>query len=126
MAETGDRSAVVGVMGLALGAAVVEVATMLPYLAATGLIGTADLPVAQRVAVLAGYCLVMVAPALVLLAARAVAGRWVQPLLQRIARWMEKNGAETTAWIVGIVGFLIARDAFGRMPDMFSFLDGLG
>lgn len=60
----------------------------------------------------------MVAPALLLLAARLLAHRQVEPLLQRIGRWMEKNGGETTAWIVGILGFLIARDALGRVPEL--------
>ena len=45
---------------------------MLPYLAAIGLITTSDLSLTGSVAVLLSYCLVMVAPALVLLAARVL------------------------------------------------------
>lgn len=115
-----------GLVTLALAAALLEVATMLPYLGAIGLLGTSDLTVAQRAGTLAVYCLVMVLPALVLLAARLVAHRLVEPVLNRIARWMERSGGEMTAWIVGIVGFLIARDAVGRMPEVLDFLDGLG
>ncbi|TNC17614.1 GAP family protein [Georgenia sp. 311] len=118
--ETG--SGVGGLLSLALAAAVLEVATMLPYLAATGIIGSSDLGAPARLGVLAAYCLVMVLPALVLLAARLTAGRLVQPLLERVARWMERTGGETTAWIVGIVGFLVARDAATRMPELLSFL----
>ncbi|MEE6287879.1 GAP family protein [Georgenia sp. MJ173] len=114
-----------GLMGLALAAALVEVASMLPYLAATGLIGAADLSWPQRVLVLAAYCLVMILPALVLLALRLVARRLVTPLLDRISRWMAKNGGETTAWIVGIVGFLIARDALVRVPEILGFINAL-
>ncbi len=110
-------------VGLALGAATVEVASMLPYLGAIGLLSAADLGTVQRVVVLAGYCLVMVLPALVLLALRLVASRLVEPMLARVAAWMERTGVETTAWIVGIVGFLIARDALMRFPGL---LDGLG
>ena len=113
-------------VALALGATLLEVATMLPYLGAIGLLGTSDLGVIERLVVLAGYCLVMVVPALVLLLLRVVARRQVEPLLQRIARWMEKSSGEATAWIVGIVGFLIARDAVGRMPGVLDFLDNLG
>lgn len=43
----------------------------------------------------------MILPALVLLSARIVAHRLVEPLLQRIARWLEKSGGEMTAWVVG-------------------------
>ena len=61
--------------------------------------------------VLAAYCVVMVLPALVLMAARVAAGRLVEPLLDRLNAGMTKNAASTTAWVVGIVGFLLARDA---------------
>lgn len=111
-------------VALALGATLLEVATMLPYLGAIGLLGTSDLGVVERVAVLAAYCLVMVLPALVLLGLRVVARRQVEPLLQRIARWMERSGGEATAWIVGIVGFLIARDAAVRLPEFLNLLGG--
>lgn len=109
-------------VALALGATLLEVATMLPYLGALGLLGTSTLGGLERLAVLAGYCLVMVLPALMLLLLRLVARRQVEPLLQRIARWMEKSGGEATAWIVGIVGFLVARDAVGRMPEVLDLL----
>lgn len=115
-----------GLITLALAAALLEVATMLPYLGAIGLLGTSDLPVVGRVGTLAAYCLVMVLPALVLLLLRLVARRQVEPLLQRIARWMARSGAETTAWIVGIVGFLLARDAVARMPELLDLLGGIG
>lgn len=125
-ARTGHQGGVGALVALALGATLLEVATMLPYLGAIGLLGTSDLTLLAQVAVLAAYCLVMVAPALVLLGLRIVARAQVEPVLQRISRWMEKSGGETTAWIVGIVGFLLARDAAGRMPellDLFSRID---
>ena len=114
-----------GLVALALGAAALEVATMLPYLAATGIIGSSGLGGPARVGVLAAYCLVMVLPALVLLGGRLAAQRSVEPLLRRVAAWMERSGAETTSWVVGIVGFLVARDALGRMPDLLPFLQAL-
>lgn len=113
-------------VALALGAAVLEVATMLPYLGAIGLLATADLGLGARTLMLAGYCLVMVAPALVLLAARWLAHDRIEPVLRRISDWMETKGGEATAWIVGIVGFLLARDALGRMPEVLDLLSGLG
>jgi hypothetical protein len=113
-------------VGLALGAGILEVATMLPYLAAVGLLSTSDLDAVARVGLLAGYCLVMVLPALVLLGLRLGAARWVQPLLVRVGAWLERSGAEATAWVVGIVGFLLARDALGRLPALTGLLEGLG
>lgn len=98
---------------------------MLPYLGAIGLLGTSSLTGPEQVVVLAGYCLVMVLPALVLLLLRLAARRLIEPVLQRIARWMERSGGEMTAWIVGIVGFLIARDAVGRMPQILDLLSSI-
>ncbi|WP_018155266.1 GAP family protein [Demetria terragena] len=108
-----DESGPWGLVGLALVAGVLEAATMLPYLAAIGLLATADLATPTQLALLAAYCLVMVLPALALLAVRLGARSMIEPVLRRIAAWMEKNGADTTAWIVGIAGFLIARSAAG-------------
>lgn len=115
-----------GLVALALGAALLELGTMLPYLGAIGLLTTADTTPPVRVAGLAAYCLVMVLPALVLLVLRVAAHRQVEPLLQRIAGWLERSGAELTSWAVGIIGFLLARDALVRIPGFLELLDGLG
>ncbi|GMA29063.1 hypothetical protein GCM10025874_23160 [Arenivirga flava] len=92
---------------------------MLPYLGAIGIMTGAELPPVQTVTVLAGYCLLMVLPALVLLLGRTVAGRLVEPPLRRLAAWLERTGGETTAWIVGIVGFILAREAATAL-DLFD------
>lgn len=109
---------------LALGAGLLEVATMLPYLGAVGLITAAELPALTVGAVLALYCLLMITPALVLLIARVVARPLVEPALQRLANWMQRSSGETTAWIVGIVGFLLARDAANAL-GLFEAIDAL-
>jgi hypothetical protein len=102
-----------GVAGLALTAAAAEVTTMLPYLAAIGLLTTADLPAAQVTLVMAGYCVLMTVPALVLLLARLAAGdRLTRPLTRFSDRMADSNAL---SWIVGIVGFLLASDAAGRL-----------
>jgi hypothetical protein len=100
---------------LAVGAGLVEVATMLPYLAALGLIGTQGPGWPVSGLWILGYCVVMIAPALVLTAARVFAARLVERPLGRLDGWLTKNAASTTAWVVGIVGFLVARDAIGRL-----------
>ena len=113
MSEEGSTKAL---MSLALGAIVLEAASMVPYLAAIGLLSTADLSWPVMAAVLAAYCLVMIAPALVLLAGRILAQKRIEPLLQRVNDWMVRNAAENTGWIIGIIGFFLAGNA----------LDGLG
>lgn len=105
------RTRGVAVMAVAVAAGLVEVATMLPYIVAMTMLAEAGVDPSLRVLSLAGYCALMIAPALVLLALRLVARGLVQRPLERFAAWMERTGAENTAWIIGILGFLIARSA---------------
>lgn len=106
-----EGSGVGALIGLALAAALVEAGTMVPYLAGIGLLTASDAGTATSVLVLACYVGVMVLPALVLLTVRLLARRAVEPTLRRLEAWMTRTAGETTAWIVGIVGFLLARDA---------------
>jgi hypothetical protein len=120
---TRTRASVLPLAGLALAAATIEVATMLPYLAAIGMVTSAGLGAAETTLTMAGYCAVMVLPALVLLAARLVARNAVEPLLVRINDWMVKHAASTTGWVLGIVGFLVARDAAWRLGLLEALLN---
>ncbi|WP_434599917.1 GAP family protein [Streptomyces sp. A5-4] len=115
-------SSVVFIVGLALLAALVEVATMLPYLGAIGMLTTSGLNGAAVVALLAGYCVVMVLPALVLLVGRATARARIEPLLDRLNAWISKRADGALGWVLVIVGFLVARDAAARLwfPEMFG------
>ncbi|WP_378733697.1 GAP family protein [Nocardia brasiliensis] len=98
-------------MNLALVAATLEVATMLPYLAAVGLIANTDLTWPLTGATLAAYCLVMTLPALVLAAARLLAHERIDPLLQRINNWLTKNSAKAIGWAVGGIGIWLTLNA---------------
>ncbi|SER07359.1 Sap, sulfolipid-1-addressing protein [Lentzea xinjiangensis] len=109
------NGSVLALAGVAVLAGVVELATMLPYLGAIGMMSAADLRPAQVGLLLAGYCLVMIVPAVVLLAARLALRRRVEPLLNRISTWFTEKGASTTGWVLGIAGFLVARDAVARL-----------
>ncbi|NUS73442.1 MAG: GAP family protein [Corynebacteriales bacterium] len=102
-------------MLLAVAAVGLEAATMVPYLAAIGLLSKSSLAFPQITLVLAGYCLVMILPALALLVGRMTARKYVEPVLEKINQWMVRNAAETTAWIVGIIGFLLIRDATSHL-----------
>ncbi len=96
---------------LAAVAVLLEAATMLPYLGAVALLASTGLPTGTQVLALAGYCLVMVTPALLLVLGRVVAARRVEPLLQRLEGWSRRDGGEALLWVAGIAGFLLARDA---------------
>jgi hypothetical protein len=107
-----------GLAGLALAAAAAEVTTMLPYLAAIGLLTGSELTAVQVAPVMAGYCLLMILPALLLTAVRLAAGDRIVPLLTRVGDWMVDSNA--LSWIVVVVGFLLARDAAFRL-GLLSF-----
>jgi hypothetical protein len=96
-------------IALALTAGTLEVATMFPYLGAIALLTGLAWP--TQVAVLAAYCVVMVLPALLLLALRTALSERVTPMLERANKWFQRHAASATGWVLAIVGFLLARDA---------------
>lgn len=98
-------------VALGLTTSLLEVATMIPYLAAIGILTAAGLSIVQAVPLLAWYTLVMVLPPIVMLIVRIVARDWLRPYLERVARWLETHSREMVGWTVGIVGFLLAVDA---------------
>jgi hypothetical protein len=112
---TAGTSSAGWLVGLAAVAALAELATMLPYLGAITMMATAELPAAGSVAMLSAYCLVMVLPAAGLLAARAMFPARIEPVLERMSKWMIDKGTSATGWLLGIAGFLIARDAIAHL-----------
>lgn len=114
-ALVGDAPRPAVVVGVALAAGLVEVASMLPYLGAVGIITQSALTPAGVAAALAAYVGIMIAPALVLLGLRLVVARAVEPLLLRLGAWLSRNSDEILGWVLGIVGFLLAADAAGRL-----------
>lgn len=107
----GETSAGFALATLAITAVLVEVASMLPYIAGTALIaGQAPMWPAALV-LLAGYCLVMVTPAIVLATGRLVANTMVDAPLRRLDTWLTRNARSSTLWIIGIVGFFLAGSA---------------
>lgn len=100
---------------LALFAGLAEVATMLPYLGAIAILASSDLNTPTSLGLLAAYCLIMTLPALLLLAGRKLADARIQPLLVRIDGWISRNAESALGWVIGIAGFLVARDAIDRL-----------
>ncbi len=99
-------------MGLAVVAVGVEAASMLPYLAAIALLASSGLGTGATVALLAGYCLVMVLPALVLLALRAALHDRLTPALTRLESWLSRASGEAVAWVLFLLGLYVVVDAF--------------
>ena len=105
--STRQRSGLLALVALALAAATVELGSMLPYLGAIGALTASDLGWPTTAVVLAGYCSLMIAPALALLAVRVVGASRVEPVLARLERWLSRNASTTLSWVVGIVGVLL-------------------
>lgn len=98
-------------MALALLAAAVELASMLPYIAAIGLMTAADLGWVGTGLTLAAYCLVMILPAIVLVAARMFAHDRVDPHLRRLNTWISKHSDGMLSFAVCGIGFYLALNA---------------
>src|SRR5699024_4830447 len=98
-----------GLMGIGVTAGLLEVPAMLPYLAAIGMITTSapERGPVQNVLLLAGYCAVMLVPALVLLAVRVWLKSLVTPMLPRIDGWLARHAQSILAWTVGVLGVVL-------------------
>ena len=115
-ARPAPRSLHPGAM-IALGASasLTEAATMVPYLAANGIITAMDIGWPARLALLAGYCVVMILPALVLICGAAVLGDRVWPALNSLIPTLEKEAKITFLWIAGLVGLWMAAEGFAAL-----------
>lgn len=107
-----------GMVVLALLAGLLELPTMLPYLAAIGFLANSTLPVPAQMLVLCVYCLVMLLPALVLLVLRLALGERLDAVLQRLGSKVGKFSARTLPWVVGIVGFLLLRSGLSLLAPV--------
>lgn len=102
-------------MALAATAVLAELATMIPYLAAIGIITAQGSGWPGGTALLAGYCLAMITPALVLTFGRVVAHSALAGPLSRLDHWLTRHAHSTTAWIIGIVGAILALRAISAL-----------
>ena len=111
-----DASAPVGaIIIFALTAAGIEAASMIPYLAAIGLLTSSELSLAGRIVVLLGYCLLMITPALLLLVARLMLHVHVSPVLVRLEASLSRNASEVMAWWVSLVGLWLVFDGLNAL-----------
>lgn len=96
---------------LAIGAATVELATMLPYLAAIGWLVEAAPGAGVSAGVLLVYCGVMVLPAVILLGARVVAERRAAGLLATVQAWVERHSAQAVGLVLLLAGLYLGGGA---------------
>lgn len=111
-----DRNLTVPVMiTIGLLAGVAELVTMLPYLAAVGMIANLEPSPAGRALLLAAYCLIMFAPAAVVWLLRTMLGRRGEETIDRFATWVAGQTDVTLLWVAGVAGFLLAGHAAGML-----------
>ncbi|AXK44215.1 GAP family protein [Brachybacterium saurashtrense] len=100
-------------VSLALVAGVIEAASMLPYLAAMGLVAEMGLGLGAGALVLAGYCTVMILPAAVLCGVRALLGARADRLLERLHDRAVRSAPSAFSWMLGIVGVVVVVNTAG-------------
>src|SRR5699024_1998103 len=100
-------------IGLALLAGVVEAASMIPYLAAMGIIAEMGIGLGQGSLVLVAYCAVMIVPAALLCAVRAALGTRADRALDRAHEWAVKHTTSVFFWAVGIIGAILLLNTAG-------------
>ena len=100
---------------LGLGASLAEAATMVPYIAATGIIASSPAPWPLRILTLILYCLVMIVPALALLVLADTLGQRFLPKLARIAPRLEYEAKVTLLWVAAILGLHLAGRSAGAL-----------
>ncbi|ATG56641.1 hypothetical protein CFK41_14025 [Brachybacterium ginsengisoli] len=100
-------------IGLALLAGLIEAASMIPYLAAMGILADMGVGLGRGTLILVGYCAVMILPGLVLCGVRAALGGGADALLDRAHEWAVKNATSAFSWAVGIIGVIIVLNTIG-------------
>lgn len=100
---------------LGLGASLTEAATMLPYIAAMGIISDWDTPMAGQVAAIAAYCAVMIVPTVILAAIALVAGPKFFPRLEKAVPRLQYEAKVTLLWIAAIVGVYMVIHSVGAI-----------
>lgn len=111
-------------VALALLAGVIEAASMIPYLAAMGIIADTGIGLGGGALVLVGYCAVMILPGAVLCGVRAALGGRADAFLDRAHDWAVKNATSAFSWVVGIVGVIILLNTIG--PALALLTGGRG
>ena len=112
-AQGGHRA----LLGLALAAVGLEIATLLPYLAGIGLVAAEEPEAPLGPAMILFYCLVMITPALVLLILRLTAHRALERPLKKLEGFLSRHANGTVALILFLLGLWLVLGAVGELQD---------
>lgn len=108
-------------IGLALVAGLLEAASMIPYLAATGIIADLGIGLGRGSLVLLGYCAVMIGPGALLCGVRALLDARADALLDRIHDRAVRYAASAFSWAIGIIGVILLLNS---APDVTALVTG--
>ncbi|MFD1426073.1 cytochrome c biogenesis protein CcdA [Kroppenstedtia sanguinis] len=98
-------------VALGLTTGLVEVGTALPYFAAVGIMTAAHLHPLEWLPMLAGYNVIMVLPALILMSGHFLFKGRLQGPLEKIRLSIEKNSGSTLSWMMTIAGLILLINA---------------
>ena len=108
---------------LGLTVTLMEAPTAIPYLAAISILISAELSIMQWLPILIIYNFIFITPPLLLLLLQTLLGERIKARLDSFQRWLTGAAREGFLWSVGIVGFLLLRDALGYFK-FFGLLEG--
>lgn len=104
-------SSVPSMVALGLGASLTEAATMLPYIAAMGIIGSWDIPPVAKAGAVGIYCLLMIMPTVALATLALLFGQKFFPRLERLIPRLGYEAKVTLLWIAAIVGIYMVANS---------------
>lgn len=107
-------------IGLALVAGLIEAASMIPYLAAMGILADMGVGLGRGALILVGYCAVMILPGAVLCGVRAGLGAGADAFLDRAHGWAVSNATSAFSWAVGIIGVILVLNTIGPALDWLT------
>lgn len=90
-----------------------EVAAALPYFAAIGIMTSSELAFYEWVPILAGYNILMITPALLLLSLHLLFHRLMQKPLNYLQSLFDKSTSSTLSWVMFLVGLILLANGGG-------------
>ncbi len=108
-------SSLAGMIALGLGASLAEAATMLPYIAAMGIVGSFEAPFVVKAGVVALYCALMVMPAIGFALCADLVGKRFFGRMQRMLPKLQYETKITLLWVAAIVGIILIVRSVGRL-----------
>ncbi|MEB2281575.1 GAP family protein [Lysinibacillus xylanilyticus] len=84
-----------------------EVATALPYFAAIGILTSNRLAVYEWLPIIAGYNLIMITPAILLLGLHILFKRFMNKPLRKIQALFDNSTSSALSWVMFFVGLIL-------------------